>query len=140
MLENEQRVHFCGIVTIARLISQEDDRKIVSRMSEVFQLEQGDDDYLDLEIKRTEAVEQKYFSNMGVKNYRTWQLPESSAFHPPRAPYNHVVERGLEITGDFNDRYKYNQDADYYSGRDEAGFLINRGVSQVAMLIADIMR
>ena len=137
-LGNEQKIHFCGIVTRARLISQESDEEIISRMSDVFQLKQGDSGLHDLEVKRTTVSAQKYFSNMAVKNFRAWQFSEESAFHPPRAHYNRVVERGLEIAGDFNDRYSYNQGADYYSGREEAEYLIGKGISEVRQVIEHI--
>jgi hypothetical protein len=139
LLGDEQRIHFCGIVTRARLVSQESDRDIISHMSEVFQLKHSDSELHDLEIKKTTALSQKYFSNMAVKNFRSWQVPEDSAFHPPRAHDNRVVERGLEIVGDFNDRFKYNQDAGYYSEREEAGFMISQGISEVKQLITNIM-
>lgn len=138
MLGNDQRIHFCGIVTRARLISHESDEEIISRMSRVFQLKQDDSDLHDLEIRRTTAYDQKYFSNMAVKNFRTWQFPEVSAIHPPRAHYNHVIERGLEIVGDFNDRLGYNQVENYFSGREEARILIGRGISEVKRIIAHI--
>ena len=138
MLGNEEKIHFCGIVTRARLISQESDKKIISRMSDVFLLKQGDSELHDLEVRKTTIFAQKYYSNMAIKNFRAWQFPTDSAFHPPRAHHNQVVERGLEITGDFNDRFGYNQGADYYSGRDEAEFLIGQGVSEVRQVIAHI--
>ena len=138
-LGSDQRIHFCGIVTRVRLISQEGDDEIISRMSEVFQLKQGGSELHDLEIRTTTAFEQKYFNNMLVKNYRLWQFPEDSAFHPPRAHHNQVVERGLEITGDFNDRYGYNQGAGYYSGLEVAKILVGQGVSEVKKVIARIV-
>ena len=134
ILDEKQRVHYSGIVTRARLASQEDDRTVISHMSRIFQLGQDETVLHDLEIRKAETLSERFFSNVSIKNYRTWQIPEDSPFRPPRMNDNQIIERGIEITGDFNDRYKYNQDSSYFSGRTLATEIIDRGIEIVERL------
>ncbi len=137
-LNAESKIHYCGIVTRARLISIEDDKKIIDHMSNIFQLRHNGVELHDLEIKRASTIEERFFSNTVVKNYRTWRIPEDSAFHPPRMNDNQVIERGIEIIGDFNDRYKYNQDSRFFSDSLVANDIIRRGIDEVKLLITHI--
>ena len=133
--EVSQTIHYCGYTTTVRLISQENDHTIISRISDAFQLKPDKDKLQDLEIKKSRVFEQKYFSNITVRNYRTWQFPLDLDIHELRAHPNFVVERGLEILGDFNDRFRYNQDESYYSSRDEVKLLLNQGASEIRKVI-----
>lgn len=137
--EVNQTIHFCGYTTTVRLISQESDHTIISRISDAFQLKRDKDELQDLEIKKSWVYEQKYFSNITVRNYRTWQFPPEFDIHELRAHPNFVVERGLEVLGDFNDRFRYNQDESYYSSRDEVKLLLDQGASELRKVIDHLM-
>ena len=137
--EVDQTIHYCGHTTTVRLISHESDHTIISRIFDAFQLKRDEGELQDIAIKKSWVYEQKYFSNITVRNFRTWQFPEDFEIHEFRAHPNYVVEKGLEILGDFNDRYKYNQDANYYSSRDEVKILLDQGASEIRKIIDHIM-
>lgn len=137
--EVDRSIHYCGNIATVRLPSRECDQRIISRITNAFQLKRGEDELHDIEIKKTLVYEQKYFSNITVRNFRAWQFPMDLELHELRAHPNFVVERGLEIVGDFNDRFRYNQDANYYSSRDEVKRLLVQGASEIRNVI-DHMR
>lgn len=137
-LGDERKIHYCGIVTRARAVSQQDDRAIISHMSRILQLGQDETDLHDLEVKKTTTLSERFFSNVTLKNYRTWRIPEDSIFRPPRVSDNQIIERGIEVTGDFNDRYKYNQDPSYDSESTLARDIINQGIEEVNRLLSQM--
>ena len=136
--EVDRSIHYCGNAATVRLPSRECDQEIISRIANAFQLKRDEEELHDIEIKKTLVYEQKYFSNITVRNFRAWQFPVDLELHELRAHPNFVVERGLEILGDFNDRFRYNQDASYYSSREEVRRLLDQGVSGIRSAIDHI--
>lgn len=66
----------------------------------------------DLEVKRVEVIESKYFSNVTFANYRQWS-DDVQTSGIVRRPQLTAADRGVQIVFDFNDRYSFNEKEDY---------------------------
>jgi len=89
----------------------------------------------DLDVRKVQVVDEKYFSNVQLQNYRTWGLsptPQDILQLSERT----CVEQGIQIIGDFNDRYSFNEQRIYRSSLDASKGIIKRGI-QVANLWVD---
>jgi len=53
-------------------------------------------------------------------------------------PQAQAAERGIQITGDFNDRFSFNENADYFSSTDSAKEIIEKGLSEMEKAINKI--
>jgi hypothetical protein len=56
----------------------------------------------------------------------------------PHLPGNQVVERGIEIIGDFNDRFAYNEDRDYQTNPKVALDIIQNGLDEATRMISEV--
>jgi hypothetical protein len=91
----------------------------------------------DINFRMTTIVEDKYFNNISVKNYRTWKLQDGFE-GLPRLSRTSADEWGIEIIGDFNDRYSFNELTDYVSSEDVAGAIIDSGLDQIQIAYKSI--
>ncbi len=83
------------------------------------------------------VIKGQFFSNMTVSNYRTWQV-EAVPQRDVRLSPKDVVERGVQIAGDFNDRYAYNENKGYRSGREQITTIIDGGLGKIAEMITKV--
>ncbi len=134
----EVKPYFCGLISVVRLPSLVEDDEILKRMAE---LSLGGDytpDVHDIVLKTTRIVSDRFFSNVTWKNFRAWRNiePAPSRFRPlsTRA----ASERGIEILIDFNDRYKFNESTDYYSGPDVVKELIEHAFDQISAAVEKV--
>lgn len=136
ILENSQ-VHFSGLSTNARLTSQESDNSILAHIARKFLLNHDVSSIHDLQFKQTKVISDRFFSNLTVRNYRVWAIPESVA-PVPHLPRNQVAERGIEIIGDFNDRFAYNEDRDFQTNPKVALDIIQNGLDEATRMISEV--
>ncbi len=87
------------------------------------------DNIFDLQRKVTTVVDEKYFSNITIANYRLWGMDEPST--TPALSDENLLEMGIDIEGDFNDRYSYNRDSGYRTNPTVANTLIDRGLGVI---------
>lgn len=136
----DEPIYFSGITTRIRLPVNGDD----STLYEIFSSKVAEDhlgiekeQFHDINFKLTTIIETKYFSNLTVNNYRTWKNVESQQALP-RLSRDKASERGLEISGDFNDRYSYNVNEEYFSEASESVFIIDKGFQEIENLLNKI--
>lgn len=128
---------FCGLTTQANLPSLAEDEAIVRNVAEIFLKDEDLRTVHDVQIKTTTLLSERFFSNITVQNYRLWDamLSQQGVTRFPRAD---AVERGLQILGDFNDRYAFNEDEDYVSSQEVAGEVIENGLAEVTEMVARV--
>lgn len=136
---------YCGLTTHVRLRAEErrgdpqgkDDRIVGRYLAERFLKEPHTADLYELTIRFSETVEERFFSNTTYEVYRSWdasQLDEAR----PRLSGRKAAMHGMLITGDFNDRYAFNENEEYTSDQETAEEIVHRGMVAVACAIAEI--
>lgn len=135
LLENP-KPHFCGLTTLAYLPVTEDDLAILSYISSKFLKPENSADVHDLLFKTTFIVDNKFFSNIEVQNYRSWKRVEQEGIPP--LSRKEATERGVQIVGDFNDRYAFNEEKGYTSSPDIANIIIEKGFDEIKKMIMKI--
>lgn len=130
--------NYFGLTTQVNMPLAWDDEKILQHLSDVFLRENIDGkSHHDFVLKLTKIIENKYFSNMTVQNFRNWnQDPNQSV--PPKLASKSASERGITVVGDFNDRYVFNESKDYKSSRDQIKPVIEMGLKEMANAIKNI--
>jgi hypothetical protein len=129
--------NYCGFATVVHLPSDRDDTTIVNYLAARFLTNLDVTDAYDVQFKTTKLVDKTFFSNVTVQNYRAWQLgkvPQQSI----RVPEENVIGRGVQVAGDYNDRYIYNEKRGYSSGKDKIKPIIEGGLDAVAQMITRI--
>lgn len=126
---------FCGLLTQVRMASEASDEAILLRLANLFVRQVDLTRAHDIEVKVVSVVEDRFYSHLTVRNYREWELPQPAS-GLPRFPQKRARERGVQLMGDFNDRYTFNEQSDYVSGADVAGEIIESGLTEMEQLIA----
>lgn len=128
---------YCGLTTLAHLPSMTDQTTVLKHVNALFLKDQYDQYTHDLQLKITRVIDEHFFSNITVTNYRSWKGDEVQE-EPRRLPKQNTSEGGIQVIGDFNDRYKFNEDASYYSSQDHAEDIVRSGLREVQQMIARI--
>ncbi len=128
--------NYCGFATIVNLPCDRDDTTIIDHLITKFLKNIDDTDIYDAQFKTTKQIDKLFFSNITVANYRGWKtgVPQKNA----RFSEVDVVERGVQVVGDYNDRYAYNEKKGYSSGNTKFKPIIENGLEAVAQMIAII--
>jgi hypothetical protein len=74
---------------------------------------------------------------MTLQNYRSWKR-EGPRQGIIRLSQNEASDRGIEISGDFNDRYAFNENKDYYTSRENAETIIDGGLEEIKKMIKKV--
>jgi hypothetical protein len=125
---------FCGLTTTVRLATDQGEEFIIGAIADWMAAEFDPSDTHELRVKKTNIVENRFFNNLTLSNYRVWRIP-ASVLTTHRLPGKDVRERGLEIVGDLNDRYAYNESDNYKSSVDVAEEVISKGLNEVERII-----
>jgi len=130
-------IYFSGLTTRVRMPSNQKEVEIFNLLKErIVEIRIGGDIH-DIKVKLTNIIDNKFFSNVTINNYRTWKI-EGIIQGIPRLSSNNAYEHGLELIGDFNDRYVYNENEAYYSSQDITEEIIKRGIDQIKYYISII--
>jgi len=135
------RPYFSGLMTQARVVSTANDKEILEHLSNLCFKDRLDDwkadSTHDLLLKVTTIQSDRFFSNLTVQNYRAWKVeePQTGIQRFSRAQ---ASERGVEITGDFNDRYAFNEEDNYFSEPAVAEKVISGGLEEMKRIITQI--
>ena len=136
-LLDEARPFFCGLSTKIHLASTEDDKAILTQIAKTFFKNKDVKNISEIQFKRTEVVSDRFFSNITINNYRTWKI-DGGQQGILSLSSKEASERGIEIVGDFNDRYNFNEDKKYRSEMDVAKKVIDGGLREVKK-VADML-
>lgn len=131
---------FCGLTTQIHLVGKDiDDEATTMRLANLYLKDNSLQPFHDLQIKKTYVIDNRFFSNIIVKNYRLWQTGEtiSGITRPARSD---VHEHGIEITVDFNDRYVFNESKTYHTDENTAITIIQAGMNETDIIVNHIAR
>jgi len=128
---------YSGLMTHVRLVADADDSQVLGRLGEIFLRDFEAEETFDVQVKMTRVVEKRFFSNLTVKNCRIWDNPEEQG-SIPRLRENAAIERGVEVIGDFNDRYAFNEEQGYSCKQGEASIIIQRGLKEAESMVMTI--
>jgi len=128
-----EKAYFCGLSTGVHLSTKAENKKVIEHLEKLF-LKNSMNSIYDVQLKVTNVLSQRFFSNIVLQNYRTWKL-EGPRQGVIRLPRNEVSDHGIEISGDFNDRYAFNEDKDYYTSRENAEAIIESGLHEIKKVI-----
>ena len=131
------RPYFAGLSTRARLSSTADDKSILKYISQLFLKDSHEEKTHDIELKLTSVYAKRFFSNITVRNYRIWKFGEPQQ-GMLRLAGNEASLRGIEVLGDFNDRYAFNENRDYYSNSSIIGEIIDGGLAEIDKVIEKV--
>jgi hypothetical protein len=118
---------FCGSQTRVQMPSTLEDEEIAAFVAERFTKGTESNRVHDVIVKVTSIVEDLFFNNLTVQNYRSFNLP---LFQPSliRLSRKNAAERGIEITNDFNNRYAFNEDKSFHMDRSLAIDIMERNL------------
>lgn len=133
----EIRTFFCGLTTRVDLCTPETDVWIIKHLANLFFKGAEFDKIYELELKITKIINDQFFSNMVIRNFREWQLIEPTQ-EIPRLSQSKSSKRGIQIIGDFNDRYSFNEKTDYFSGRDVVENIICKAFDEINAMIKTV--
>lgn len=126
--------YFCGLSTKVQIASSTDDTALLKHVAKLFFKNENIEGTHDLQYKRTSIVSDRFYSNITLSNYRSWKI-EPGQQAVLRVSSKEAINRGIEIVGDFNDRYKFNEEKDYKSTADVAQTIIDGGIAEVENVI-----
>jgi len=131
-----EKPFFCGLSTRVHLSTKAEDEGIIEHLEKLF-LRNSMNSIYDFQLKIANVLSQRFFSNLTLQNYRTWKIegPQQGII---RFPQNEASDRGVEIFGDFNDRYAFNENKDYYTSRENAEAIIDAGLDEIKKMIKQV--
>jgi hypothetical protein len=129
--------HYSGLMSRVQLPSTMSDDLIVGLLARVFLKEEDTSNVHEISVKLTHVLSGTFFGNAVIQNYRSWKASDSEQGIVPR-PVANAIDRGVQITGDLNDRYGFNEKPDYQSSAATTESVIVRGLDEVKKVVATI--
>jgi hypothetical protein len=129
--------YFCGLSSKVQIASDSSDKDIISHLARIFLKNEDISDIYDLQIKHAKVEANQFFSNITLCNYRTWKIGDGQQ-DILRLPNGQAFEKGIEIIGDFNDRYIFNENNEYRSNIEVAHTIIEKGLKELNGFISHV--
>lgn len=130
----EIRPYFCGLLTRVDLDAPDaEDSQIIERLINLF-LKNTNYEFHDCELKLTKIIDDQFFSNIVIRNFREWQFIEAPQ-EIPRLSKKTSYRKGIQVIGDFNDRYAFNEKKDYFTNSSVIGSVINKAFEEISAII-----
>lgn len=130
-------VYFSGLTTRIQLPMDTDDASILQHLQKCFGIPLNERNTHDIQVKITSVHNETFYSNITIQNFRSWQIAGPIQGILPLSRQK-ASERGVEILGDFNDRYAFNEQNDYVSSSSLVTQIINEGLTQVSNTIRKV--
>ena len=121
---------YAGISSVVTMPTVASDEDIIERLYKHYQKGADTSSVFDFEIKRTTVQNDKYFSNIHIKNFREWSL-RTPAFEGSRFKQGEATKRGVQILGDFNDRFGFNEIEGYETNRETCKDIVEKSLSAI---------
>ena len=133
---------FCGLSTLVQIPAQEEDEKVISHIYNLFSNKGNlsSPDIYEFQLKTSKIVRTEFFSNITVQNYRNWDIIDIGLEGILKLSSKKITESGIQITGDINDRYVFNERESYCSEQNQAKTIIELGLDEVNSTIDKITR
>jgi hypothetical protein len=122
--------HFFGAITLVQIPSSLTEEETLSHLSNFIGGQIETKHLHDIQRRITLIEQYKYFNNIAVENYRTWQV-ESIPDGVLKLPRHRATEQGIQISGDFNDRFAFQEREIYSTTKNEAAKIIKFGLDAV---------
>lgn len=124
---NPPRAYVSGLSTTAQLPFMGTDQELISRLSKIYLSDRINKkgNVHELHVKHADIVDDKYFCNVAVENFRTWDIEKSGIPEMTPLSSQKASNRGVAITVDFNDRYSFNENTEHNSSSDAAPNIID---------------
>jgi hypothetical protein len=132
-------VFFSGLSTRVQLPTTEEEISILLHLKDCYGIPLKDNDLHDIQVRIVNIHNDKFYNNITIQNYRNWAVTGAN-LGTPRLARHKASKRGVEIISDFNDRFAFNEQAEYLSSHSVADEIINEGLSQVNNAINDVIR
>lgn len=134
---DDMKPYFSGLITRARLATSREDKYVLDHLNKYFLKYPPEAGMHDLMVNITAVRDGRFYSNMAVQNYRLWKSVNALP-GLPRLSRLKASERGIEVTGDFNDRYTFNEQDGYFSSHALACEIINGGFEEAKRTVDKI--
>jgi len=128
---------FCGLSTQVHISSSKSEEDVISHLVHKFLKDEYVQQFHDLEIKRTHGLEQRFFSNITISNFRVFEV-EAGASGILGLSRDKTVDKGVSVLGDFNDRYSFNENNTYRTQKNHAEVIIIKGIEQISNSIRSV--
>jgi hypothetical protein len=129
--------YYCGLGTRVRLASSAPDNAILDQLARQFLTIPDVEDLHELLIKLTRVVSCRFFSHLAIQNYRSWATGVGELGAVP-LPIKQTSERGVQLIGDINDRYAFNETPGYRSSENAAREIINLGLEEIQSMVVAV--
>jgi hypothetical protein len=131
----DSKALFSGLVTRLHVFNNNRDDNLEYLSSILLHDSLRSEHIHDIEQKITTVYNNSFFSNLFIRNLRLLEMNKAIEIIP-RLPDNKCKTSGVEIIGDFTDRYSYNENRRYYSSPSVAAGIIDSGVSEIQRAIS----
>jgi len=126
---------YCGVTTVVRMPVSGGDREVLELLNKGYGRFNKLDGFHDFQLKYTTFSENKYFSNMTIKNFRIWKQEISGSIRLSR---DSAIAGGIEIVNDFNNRFGFNESVDFKFDINEMDTIIEKGIEATLKEIQNI--
>ncbi len=132
------KVNFIGLNTIVNIQTSTFEDSINVLLKKYYKTREESEIYEDLIIKKTLIFENKYYANISVQNYKTWNNIVPS-FDLMRLSKTNANEFGVQLFIDYNDRYAFNEKEGYFSDLSNISNIIDESF-EIAIKEIDFIR
>jgi len=129
---------YCGFTTLVRIPCLLKDEDTLKHLSKMLGVNMNVKTLFDVQQKTAIIGSDKYFSNVTIENYRTWEIggiPQAAT----RLQRRKAKEQGIQIIGDFNDKYAFQERKSYFTNQTEAATIVDLGQKAVQATIEKLM-
>jgi len=130
---------FAGLTTRVRRPTKAEDTQILEHLSQLFLSSLDAKSAHDIQLKIVEVISERFFSNLTIQNYRAWEAEPTQQGLVP-LPRDRASERGIQIVGDLNDRFAFNETQGYHTSADLAQEIIENGLQEIDKMSGKVER
>lgn len=124
---------YTGLSTLVHLPFEIADRELPGLL-DTYLTGKSADGLFDVSYKRVFVIDFMFFHNVVVENYRTWKKQADERYRSADA-----IARGISISGDFNDRYAFNEIDGYSTTREMSVRIIDEGLNAIDCVVEKLM-
>lgn len=133
------KASYCGFTMTVQIPVINEEINVIGLIAKTLNVKGNYKDIHDMSRRIARIVKDKYFSNIVIENYRTWQfdLPTTGIVKLRNAD---VKEQGIQIIGDYNDKFAYQERNSYSTTKSEMNKVIEQGLKVIAQTIEEVRR
>ena len=128
--------NFCGCTLTAKLQFKKSDDDLIKIISKKYCNIPEKEKLYDISTKISKRMGEDFFSNITVANYRTWKIQKVAGV--VKFKVGDAIERGLELTVDYNDRQSFNNKDSYSSSAETLNKIVESAIGELITEIKSI--